>query len=592
MAKAKRKRLLGPDGEPISSAILKQEISAPTLGGTRPTMWDQVAPGLTPPRLAKVLRAADEGDHRDYLTLAEEMEERELHYISVLGTRKRALTGLPIVVEAASNRRADQTIADAVRDIADAPIMRDLLDHLTDGLGKGYAVSEIAWETSASEWRPKAYLDRDPRHFQFDRITGRELRLSDASAPDGLVLPGYKFVRHVPRLKSGLPVRGGLAKPAAWAFIFKSYTLKDWMAFCEVYGMPLRIGRYGPQATEEDRRRLLMAVRNIGTDAAAIVPEGMDIEFAEVKGGSSRQPVFHSFAEYLDQQMSKLVLGQTMTTDNGSSMAQAKVHENVRRDILAADARQLEATINRDLVRPYVVLNYGPQKRYPRVTLLVTEPEDLKALADNLKTLVPLGMRVSEAEVRDRFGFADPDEGEAVLATGGLAVFSGEDIETADEDEPAPAPREPKAEADDEDDAEIEDEVNDEKRKPRKAQNRRGAPKKITHRGGKGAKAACCPSCAKKARNARAALVDDDLEPVTAFALDEWEEIIDPMLAPLRDAVNKARDYDAFLKALPKALAKMDTDRFVAMLAASMAIGRGLGDITVASEARLQHDAG
>ncbi|MEQ1711238.1 MAG: DUF935 domain-containing protein [Hyphomicrobium sp.] len=597
MTKAKRRtqgapparRLLGPDGEPISSAILKQEISAPTLGGTRPTMWDQVAPGLTPPRLAKVLRAADEGDHRDYLTLAEEMEERELHYISVLGTRKRALTGLPIVVEAASNRRADQTIADAVRDIADAPIMRDLLDHLTDGLGKGYAVSEIAWETSASEWRPKAYLDRDPRHFQFDRITGRELRLTDASAPDGMVLPGYKFVRHVPRLKSGLPVRGGLAKPAAWAFIFKSYTLKDWMAFCEVYGMPLRIGRYGPHATEEDRRRLLMAVRNIGTDAAAIVPEGMDIEFAEVKGGSSRQPVFHGFAEYLDQQISKLVLGQTMTTDNGASMAQAKVHENVRRDILAADARQLEATINRDLVRPYVDLNYGPQKRYPRVTLLVSEPEDLKALADNLKALVPLGLRVSEGEVRDRFGFADPDEGEAVLATGGLAVFSADDIEAeaeADEDdetEPAPARRRTKAD-DDEADAEIEDESDDKpapKRKPRKAQNRRGPAKARAHRGGKAAKATCCPSCAKKARNVRNEAIDDELEPVTAFALDDWEQIVDPMLAPLRDAVNKARDYDGFLKLLPTALAQMDTDRFVAMLAASMAVARGLGDITV-----------
>lgn len=37
---SKRKRLLGPDGEPISTALLKEEISAPTLGGVRGTMWD------------------------------------------------------------------------------------------------------------------------------------------------------------------------------------------------------------------------------------------------------------------------------------------------------------------------------------------------------------------------------------------------------------------------------------------------------------------------------------------------------------------------------------------------------------------------
>ncbi|MBK9080187.1 MAG: DUF935 family protein [Hyphomicrobium sp.] len=51
----------------------------------------------------------------------------------------------------------------------------------------------------------------------------------------------------------------------------------------------------------------------------------MSIEFAEVKGGNTRDPVFSGFAQYLDAQVSKLVLGQTMTTDNGSSMAQAKV---------------------------------------------------------------------------------------------------------------------------------------------------------------------------------------------------------------------------------------------------------------------------
>ncbi|MCB1520640.1 MAG: DUF935 domain-containing protein [Hyphomicrobiaceae bacterium] len=587
MASVKR-QLLGPDGEPISTANLKHEIAAPTLGGTRPTMWDQVAPGLTPQRLASILRAAEDGDHRDYLTLAEEMEERELHYISVIGTRKRALTGLPIVIEAATDEDRDIEIADAVRDVVEMPEMRDLLDHLVDAFGKGYAVSEIIWETSAKQWRPRAFRDRDPRHFLFDRLTGRDLRLSDAGVPDGVPLAPFKFVRHIPRLKSGLPVRGGLAKPAAWAFIFKSYTIKDWMAFCEVYGMPLRIGRYGPQATEEDRRRLLTAVRNIGTDAAAIVPESMAIEFAEVKGGSSRQPVFHGFAEYLDQQISKLVLGQTMTTDSGASMAQAKVHENVRRDILIADARQLEATVNRDLIRPFIDLNYGPQKHYPAFTLPVAEPEDLKALSDNLKKLVPLGLRISESEVRDRFGFTDPDEGEAILGRGGLIAFDRDaQDDDAGEDNPADdAASEAEPPSDDTDD---DAKPARQRRSRAKASNSRTArkakskpkqkPKRKPANGGQ--KSACGCGCGAKANNAVALRVPDELEPVVAFGLEAWEEVVDPMLKPLRDAVNTARDFDGFLALLPTALAKMDTERFVATLAASMAVARGLGDIGV-----------
>ena len=588
MARTKR-RLLGPDGEPISTRMLKREVAAPSLGGIRGTQWDQVSPGMTPQRLAAILRAAEDGEHRDYLTLAEEMEERELHYIAVLGTRKRALSGLPIQIEAASEGRKDQQVADACREMCEAPILRDLLDHLTDSLGKGYAVAEILWETSASQWRPQAFLERDPRHFLFDRLTRRELRLVDLADPEGVRLQPYKFVHHVPRLKSGVPVRGGLAKPAAWAYIFKSYTLKDWMAFCEVFGMPIRIGKYGPQATEEDRRKLLTAVRNIGTDAAAIIPETMALEFAEVKGGSAAgtNPVFASFAEYLDKQLSKLVLGQTMTTDSGSSMAQAKVHENVRRDILVSDARQLQTTIDRDLIRPFVDLNFGPQKVYPRFTLPVAEPEDLKALADNLAKLVPLGLRVAEGELRDRFGFTDPDEGEIVLGRAGLEAFALEPELDAEPEDDAADP----IGDEDEESAEPPPKAANRRRrkapsKPRKGRRKAAASRAEGARAGRAGfapsgpgRAKPCPSCGVAHNTTE---TDADLAALRRDALAGWEEVVDPMLKPIRDLVNGARDYDQFLAGLPRALARMDSDRFVATLAASMAIARGLGDVGVA----------
>ncbi|MGB4864340.1 MAG: DUF935 domain-containing protein [Hyphomicrobium sp.] len=599
MAANRKRQLLGPDGEPVSTALLKQEISAPTMGGVRGTMWDQVASGLTPQRLAQILRAADEGDHRDYLTLAEEMEERELHYIAVLGTRKRAITGLPIVIEAASEGSKDQEIAHVVRELCEEPILRDLIDHMTDAIGKGYAVSEILWDTSANEWRPASFRDRDPRHFTFDRLTQREVRLIDASVPDGVPLAPFKFVRHVPRLKSGIPIRSGLAKPAAWAFIFKGYTLKDWMAFCEVFGMPLRIGRYGPQATEEDRRRLLTAVRNIGTDAAAIVPEGMSIEFAEVKGGNTRDPVFSGFAQYLDAQVSKLVLGQTMTTDNGSSMAQAKVHEHVRLDILEADARQLVATINRDLIRPYVDLNFGPQKFYPRFTLPVASPEDLKGLADNVAKLIPLGLRIGEGQLRDRFGFSDPEEGEVVLGKLGREVFAADAVDAVVEEGETDADAETP-----EDDAAADPLADDavEELPQKSAENRRRArnskarnskrkpvskpvPKPVRKPAKRPAKKRAVNSTAKAGKKvcgscgvAHNDAEHDELDKLTNATLSDWQEVVDPMLKPLRDLVNGSRDYNAFLKGLPKAMAAMDADAFVAALAASMAISRGIGD--------------
>ena len=86
--------------------MLDKELAAPAVSGIR-SLWNfaQVATGLTPRGLARLLRDANDGDHTAYLTLAEEMEERDPHYAAVLGTHKQTISGLPVVVESASRPR-------------------------------------------------------------------------------------------------------------------------------------------------------------------------------------------------------------------------------------------------------------------------------------------------------------------------------------------------------------------------------------------------------------------------------------------------------------------------------------------------------
>lgn len=103
-------------GKPVQRAVLKQEVSAPTLGGVRSPISGSPGDGLNPLRLASILRAADAGDPIRYLELAEVIEERDPHYLAVLSTRKRAVGQIDITVEAASDDAADVKKADMVRD--------------------------------------------------------------------------------------------------------------------------------------------------------------------------------------------------------------------------------------------------------------------------------------------------------------------------------------------------------------------------------------------------------------------------------------------------------------------------------------------
>ncbi|MCX7061378.1 MAG: DUF935 domain-containing protein [Gammaproteobacteria bacterium] len=429
-------------GRPIVIADLKREIATPQVTGVRQVWQSSIALGLTPAGLANVLRSAAEGDHDSYLTLAEEMEERDPHYAAVLANRKQAVSGLQVTVEAVDESAPAMRHTELLEALVAMPAFEAMLEEQLDALGKGYSVNEIIWDTSERQWMPKAFEHRDPRWFQFDRASQRELHLRDAAnLTDGVPLAPYKFLAHLPRIKTGLPIRGGLARVVAFAWICKAYALKDWVAFAEVFGMPLRIGRYGATANDDDIRVLKMAVANIGTDAAAVLPESMKIEFQEVSKTGGGADVFERLCAYIDRQISKAVLGQTMTTESGggSGLAQAKVHNEVRQDIQKKDAKQLAATINAMLVRPIIDLNFGPQKTYPRICLNVPEPEDLAGLVTALKELVPLGLRVEQSVIRDKFGLPEPaDDAELLSAPARRERASGSEPPDDDADPAAP----------------------------------------------------------------------------------------------------------------------------------------------------------
>ena len=93
----------------------------------------------------------------------------------------------------------------------------------------------------------------------------------------------------------------------------------------------------------------------------------------------------------------------------------ATVHNDVREDIQRADARHLGVSLNRDLVKPFIDLNYGVQRRYPNVRIHVPEPEDLKQLVAALKDLVPLGLKVESSVISDKLGLPDPAKDADIL---------------------------------------------------------------------------------------------------------------------------------------------------------------------------------
>ncbi|CUW88154.1 DUF935 domain-containing protein [Agrobacterium genomosp. 2] len=547
--------ILGPDGRPIVLKTLSEEIATPTVAGVRRTHEERVATGLTPERLGTILRDAAEGNARSYLTLAEEMEERYLHYASQLQTRRLAIESVDPTIEA---NGAPAKIVEAIEELINDDGFLEARGHLPDAINKSYAVCEMMWEYERKALRPVAYLERDARFFQMDRLSLRNLRLAVDGSIEGEELPQAKFIRHIPRTRLGLPLRRGMARPAAWAYLIQQFGLQDWAAFSEVYGMPLRVGKYNAGASGADKRTLLKAVASIANDAAAIIPAGMDIEFHEVNG-SNGSAVFGGLLEYVDKQISKLVVGQTMTSDDGSSLGQAKIHNEVRLELLRADCRQLAITINRDLIKPFVDLNFGPQERYPFLQLPVPDPEDVKALSEALGTLVPLGLKVKQAEIREKVGLSDPQEGDELLTP--PAASATPPVEGKPEPKTAPkteAVKDAKKAAEEED-----------------VKSKVAALSAIVsdHR-----RACHCGACeALAAAEAGEPDALEQLDKLFIDAMDDWQQMVDPIVQPIAAIVETAGSFEEALKLLQTQ--RPDATKLAERLGRLTAIARGIGDI-------------
>lgn len=367
--------------------------------------------GLTPQRLATIFREADGGNITRQAELFNEMEEKSTHIFSVLQTRKLAVVKNDLEILAVSDRYEDQKIAESVR--ANIAALSDFTQDLTDmldSIAKGFSALEITWDVAGGEVRIADLEWKSQKRFTYDWWgAANELRiLTDEQPIRGIEIPPSKFVIHKCRARSGAPSRQGLLRTCAWMYLFANYAVKDWVAFAEIYGMPLRLGKYKPGTKQEDKDVILEALTNLGSDAAALIPEGAMIEFKEAASGDS--DIYVALTEFCNKEISKAVLGQTATTEGTPGKLGAEQEQGqVRQDLIEADSRALENTLRDQLIKPYVDFNFGIQENYPRPKFHCEPAQDLRALAYRDRALAGMGVPIPLSYARKTYGIPEPE---------------------------------------------------------------------------------------------------------------------------------------------------------------------------------------
>lgn len=391
-----------------------------------------VSQGLTPQTLATIFKDADAGNVKRQAELFTEMEEKDLHIASVLQTRKIAVTGIPWTLEwdqDEEEQRDDvlQYCKDMIRGIVDFESnMFDLLD----AIGKGYSITEIIWRMRDGDAVVEDLKWIHPKNAIFYDANG----LADLNAPTyeypklllsdtdftGTAPDPYKIIYHRHKARSGYDTRAGILRVASWMYLFRNFTLKDWVTSSEVYGMPVRVGTYKSGASSNEINQLYSAVKNMAADMAVVISEETQLKFENAMSGTASSDIYAKLYDLGGREISKAVLGQTTSADStsttpGDVQGGVKDRAEVRQDLLASDIRQIQNTLHFQLLKPIVGFNFGWDAPVPHIRFKQRVREDLVAVSSVYKAAVDMGLPVAEDDAYTRLGIRKPEDGEKVI---------------------------------------------------------------------------------------------------------------------------------------------------------------------------------
>jgi phage gp29-like protein len=417
-------------GNPFSVArtLEHQQTADPRVMAATNDMATHPSRRLTPRKLQAIFQEAENGNLIAQADLFMDMEEQDSQIFADFQKRKLVLTTLEKrVVPLEDATPAEVAEAEYLNKIIQSlDGWEDLIMNMADGIGQGFSNQEIGWELYQREWYPSRFDWRPASWFTFDPAKPDTvlLRTDDTN---GVPLRRFSWISHKPKSRSGYFVRAGIMRTLAWPYLYRCFGAQGLTEMLEIYGLPIRIGKYPAGSGESERSALMRAVTTLGRNGGGIMPDTMKMEIHNAVAGSSDP--YMRLAEWAEKSISKTILGGTLTSQadgKTSTNALGLIHNEVRLDIMAADARQLATTLRSDLLYPLLYINRNPQadpRRTPR--LVFPELDEMRRQAKQDKR--------DTAETRVSVSFNRPPAAPSAIEQARTALVQLAQRQTPDE---------------------------------------------------------------------------------------------------------------------------------------------------------------
>jgi len=323
-----------------------------------------------------------------------EMVETDSRIESAINTLKtiRLSSGWDVV--SASNEAKDLEIRDFVKwnleNLENS--FEDDLREIMGALEMGVSINEIIWRVcEKGKYNGKVIISniksKDPSKFNintddFDNILENGI-INISNYDWGKEYPTEKFIIYSFNKKYENIFGTSRLKSLYSLWFLKQRLLEAWGVFMEKYGNPTSILKAPQSIYDEAKENLLYILKQLRFETSIVLPEGVEYQImsADNKGGSPFENAF----KYIDEEITKTILGQTLTTTQGQtgSYSLGKVHF----DILTLYIEQLgkdvaDKAINNQLIKRLVDYNYLDIIDYPKFVFKPLIQDDIDKIID------------------------------------------------------------------------------------------------------------------------------------------------------------------------------------------------------------------
>lgn len=266
----------------------------------------------------------------------------------------------------------------------------------------GYSVSECLYGTDGKRIYLRDIKIRERENFGWNADEKPIWLLDVESGKQGKAVdnPAFWWCRHGSVNNSELYGRG-LANVVYYPVIFKHSGVNYWLDFLDKFANPTMVGKPSEYDNEENAQQIFLnTIEALHGSGGTVLKYGQELEILEsLRTGGD----YDTFTDWCNTAISKAILGQSMSIEDGTSKSFGKTMLEIRAERSVMDDDMVSGSFNRQIV-PFLINSNFKGAKMPRVYRDLEVREDMEAQSRADIRVFNLGYEPTQDYIEKTYG--------------------------------------------------------------------------------------------------------------------------------------------------------------------------------------------